>query len=156
MNQILTEKVTLSSLKANVPDLKVGHTVRVYQKISEGDKDRVQIFEGLIIKVNSGHGINKSFTVRKIVSGIGVEKIFPLHSSSISKIELVKRAKVRSGKLFHMRDLTGKNARLREKYYGENDEVAVDATSKAKAKALGAEPEILESKEEEKNDAVAT
>ncbi|MDZ4244758.1 MAG: 50S ribosomal protein L19 [Candidatus Gracilibacteria bacterium] len=129
MNQILTKKISLSSLKSNVPDLRPGHTVRVSQKIKEGDKERLQIFEGLIIKVSSGHGVNKTFTVRKIVSGVGVEKIFPLHSTTISKIEVVKKAKVRRAKLYYMRDLTGKSARLKETYYGENDEMAMDSSA---------------------------
>lgn len=129
MNQILTKKISLSSLKSNVPDLRPGHTVRVYQKIKEGNKERLQVFEGLVIKVSSGHGVNKTFTVRKIVSGVGVEKIFPLHSNTIDKIEVVKKAKVRRAKLYYMRDLTGKGARLRETYYGENDEIAMDSSA---------------------------
>lgn len=141
MNQVLINKVSSNSLKKKLPDIKVGHTVRVHQRISEGEKDRVQIFEGLVIKVGSGYGISKTFTVRKIVSGIGVEKVFPLHCGNIEKISLVKKAKVRSAKLFHMRDLTGKSARLREKYYGDMDSVIVDPEEAKKAEA--GEEEVL-------------
>lgn len=126
MNQVLINKVSSNSLKKKLPDIKVGHTVRVHQRISEGEKDRVQIFEGLVIKVSSGYGVSKTFTVRKIVSGVGVEKIFPFHSGNIEKIDLVKKAKVKSAKLFHMRDLTGKSARLKEKYYSEMPTVMID------------------------------
>lgn len=101
--------------KKDVPDLRPGFTVRVHQKIKEGDKERVQIFEGLVLAVGSGSGVSKTFTVRKIVDGIGVEKVFPLHSKNIAKIEVKKASKVRRAKLYYMRGLVGKSARLREK-----------------------------------------
>lgn len=113
MSQAILNHVTQSLLR-KVPDLRAGQTIKVYQKIKEGDKERTQIFEGLVIKVSSGHNISKTFTVRKLVDGIGVEKIFPLHSPIISKIQIMKVGKVRSAKLYYMRDLSGKSARLRE------------------------------------------
>lgn len=109
-----------------MPDIEAGHTVKVVQRIKEGGKERLQIFEGLVIKVNSGFGSDKTFTCRKVVSGVGVEKIFPLYSTNIDKIEVVKKAKVRRAKLWHMRDLTGKSARLKETYYATQDEVRTD------------------------------
>lgn len=97
-------------LKKNVPELRAGDRVRVHQKIREGAKERIQIFEGLIIKNQHGKGINGSFTVRRISLGVGVEKTFPLHLPSIVKIEKLKSAKVRRAKLFYVRNLIGKKA----------------------------------------------
>ena len=114
MSQAILEHVTKSSLKAKVPVLKPGYTVRVLQKIKEGEKVRTQVFEGLIIRLSSGSGVNKTFTVRKIVQGVGVEKMFPLHSPFIEKIDIVKKGKVRRAKLYYMRDLEGKSTRLRD------------------------------------------
>lgn len=113
MSRALLDHVAQSSLK-KVPVLKPGATVNVHQKIREGEKERIQIFKGLVIRVSSGHKTDKTFTVRKVVEGIGVEKIFPFHSSVIEKIEVVKQGQVRRAKLFYMRSLTGKSTRLRE------------------------------------------
>lgn len=93
------------ALKKNLPDLRSGYTVRVQQKIREGDKERLQAFEGTIIKVNSGVSVGKTFTVRKIVDGVGVEKIFPLHSPNIAKIEVMKKSRVRRAKLYYLREV---------------------------------------------------
>jgi large subunit ribosomal protein L19 len=109
-----------------VPDLRPGLTVRVHQRIKEGEKERIQIFEGLVTKINSGHGADKTFTVRKVVEGIGVEKSFPVYSTNITKIEIKKNSKVRRSKLYYMRDRSGKSAKLRETLIGENEE-AVEA-----------------------------
>ena len=98
-----------------VPELKSGQTVRVHQRIKEGDKERIQPFEGLIIAVKHGRGINATFTVRKISNGIGVERIYPLHSPTIDKIEVLKLAKVRRAKLYYMRARSGKRARMKSK-----------------------------------------
>lgn len=99
MNQVILDHVEKSHLK-NSPKIKPGQTVRVHQKITEGSKERVQIFEGLVIQTGGGSGIAKTFTVRKIVSGVGVEKVFPLHASNIVKIEVVKQGKIRRAKLY--------------------------------------------------------
>jgi large subunit ribosomal protein L19 len=107
----------------NLAEIRAGHTVKVHQIIKEGDKDRVQIFEGLVIKVNSGHGADKTITVRKVVEGIGVEKIFPVYSPMIKKIELNKQSKVRRAKLYYMRKRFGKSARMKEDFIGEDTEV---------------------------------
>lgn len=103
-------------------ELKPGYTVRVHQKIKEGDKQRIQIFEGLIIAINSGYGADKSITVRKVFQGIGVEKIFPVYSSNIAQIEVIKESKVRRAKLYYMRDRFGKSARMKEKFISVKDE----------------------------------
>ncbi len=104
-----------------VPIFKAGATVRVHQKIKEGGKERVQIFEGLVIAVNSGSGPDKTFTVRKMVGNFGVEKIFPLYSKNITKIQVTKSSNVRRSKLYYMRKRSGKSARLKETQLTEKD-----------------------------------
>lgn len=100
-----------------VPELRPGYTVRVHEKIQEGEKERVQIFEGLVIGVHKGKtSADTSFVMRRIVSGVGVERMFPLHSPSIVKIDVKKVAKVRRAKLFFLRGRTGRNARLSERF----------------------------------------
>ena len=113
MNQTLINSVAQNSLQSR-PSVRVGQTVIVHQKIKEGEKERVQRFEGLVIQVKGDKGVNQTFTVRAIVSGVGVEKIFPTHSPSIEKIEIVKQSKVRRARLYYMRERSGKSARLRE------------------------------------------
>lgn len=98
-------------------DLRPGDTVRVHQKIKEEKKERIQVFEGVVIAIKHGHGINATFTVRKMSGDIGVERIFPLHAPFIEKIEIVKRVKVRRAKLYYLRDLRGKKARLKQKKF---------------------------------------
>jgi len=99
---------------------RAGQTVRVHRKIKEGDKERIQIFEGLILKTG-GTGAGETITVRKIVGGIGVEQVFPIASPLIEKIELVKEAKVRRSKIYFMRGLRGKAARLKERFFTEDE-----------------------------------
>jgi large subunit ribosomal protein L19 len=113
MNQALLKSVEQGSLKA-VQDIRTGYTVKVHQRIKEGEKERVQVFEGLVIAVKGERGPNKTITVRKVVSGVGVEKIFPIHAATIEKIEITKIAKVRRSKLYYMRERSGKSARLKE------------------------------------------
>ncbi len=98
--------------KDNIPDFKVGDTLRVHVKIIEGQRERIQVFEGYVLKRQHG-GVNETFTVRKLSNGIGVEKTFPLHSPKIEKIEVVRRGKVRRAKLNYMRQRTGKAARIK-------------------------------------------
>jgi large subunit ribosomal protein L19 len=126
MSQELLNHVASGSMKKKVPVLKAGNVVRVHQKIKEGGKERVQIFEGLVIKISSGSGVNKTFTVRKMVGGIGVEKIFPFFSPNIKQIDIVKDGKVRRSKLYYMRERTGKSARLRDQGLGEIEMVGED------------------------------
>jgi large subunit ribosomal protein L19 len=103
------------------PDLKSGDTVRVHVKVREGEKERIQIFEGIVIGLHRG-GTRASFTVRKVSFGQGVERIFPLHSPTIQKVEIMRSAKVRHAKLYYLRDLKGKAARMRDsqKLEGKN------------------------------------
>lgn len=104
-------------MKLSRPDVRPGYTVRVFQKVQEGDKERIQTFEGLVIGVHRGHNAtDHSFTVRKIVSGVGVERVFALHSPNIEKVEVKKVAKVRRAKLNFLRGRTGKSARLSERF----------------------------------------
>lgn len=109
------DKFNQSQLKKNVPDIRPGDTVLVHQKIKEGEKERIQIFEGIVIAKKHGKGISATITVRKVVDGVGVERIFPMHSPSIEKIEISKRAKARRSKLYYLRTAKGKKARLKKK-----------------------------------------
>ena len=138
MSQAIIAEQTKKYFK-QVPSLKSGYTVRVHQKIKEGEKERVQIFEGLIIKIN-GEGVGKTITVRKISEGVGVEKVFPIHSPNITKIEVKKIAKVRRSKLYYMRDLSGKSARLREQHITQAQQEALNQHNNV------AETEIKEEK----------
>jgi len=96
-----------------MPDLRPGYTVRVHTKVKEGDKERIQVFEGIIIAKKEG-GIRSTFTVRKVSYGVGVEKVFPLYSPMIDKVEVVSKGKIRRTKLYFLRDLRGKAARIKE------------------------------------------
>jgi len=107
----LIKSITQEYEKKDVPEFGVGDTVKVYVKVKEGNKERIQLFEGYVLKKQNG-GISESFTVRKLSSGIGVEKTFPLHSPAIDKIEVVKKGDVRRAKLNYMRERTGKAARI--------------------------------------------
>lgn len=106
------ELVEREQLRTDLPDFRVGDTVRIHVKIIEGEKERVQLFEGVVIRRKKG-GIRSTFTVRKISYGIGVERIFPTHSPRIDRIDILSRGKVRRGKLFYLRGLKGKAARIR-------------------------------------------
>jgi len=117
----ILQEIQEVAVKKKVPTIEPGLTVRVHQRIKEGEKERIQIFEGLVIQVNSGHGADKTFTVRKIIGGIGVEKIFTLYSTNIEKIEVKKRSKVRRAKLYYMRERSGKSARLKESFVSEKE-----------------------------------
>ena len=101
-------------LKDGLPDFRAGDTVRVHVKVVEGNKERIQVFQGVVIG-RKGGGIRETFTVRKVSGGVGVERVFPLHSPSIDRIEVVRRGRVRRAKLYYLRDLQGKAARIREK-----------------------------------------
>lgn len=130
--------------KKKLPAVYTGCTVKIHQKIKEGEKERIQIYEGLVIAVNSGHGADLTITVRKVVEGIGVEKIFPLYSPNIEKIEVKKTSKVRRAKIYFMRDRMGKSARLKETFVkAEEVEKSIEelATIKAKEEAAKAAAE---------------
>jgi large subunit ribosomal protein L19 len=107
----ILEKIQRENLKTGVPDFKAGDTVLVHAKVKEGDKERIQVFEGVVLR-RKGHGLESSFTVRKVSYGIGVERIFPVYSPLIDKIEITSRGKVRRARLYYLRNLSGKKARL--------------------------------------------
>ncbi|MDA0745133.1 MAG: 50S ribosomal protein L19 [bacterium] len=111
----LLKSITEEQFKADIPEFGSGDTVRVHQRVVEGDKERVQIYEGVVIQ-RKGGGIHATFTVRKIAAGsVGVERIFPLHSPRIAQIELVRSGKVRRSRITYLRDLRGRAARITEK-----------------------------------------
>ena len=119
VNEII-KSVGAEYLKANVPAFEVGDSVDVHVKIVEGDKERVQIFSGLVI-ARKGSGVGLTFTVRRIVQGEGVERVFPVHSPNIVDIKVKRSAIVRRAKLYYLRDRTGKSARLRERRTGRTE-----------------------------------
>lgn len=106
-------RFTQTYLKKTIPDFRSGDTVKVYQKIKEGDKERVQAFEGLVIARKHGVTAGASFTVRKVTAGVGVEKTYPLHAPWIEKLEVLKRTKARRSKLYFVREAKGKRARMK-------------------------------------------
>ena len=112
MNEII-KNIEASQLKETVPSFKVGDTVRVYNKIREGNRERIQVFEGTVLKRQNG-GVRETFTVRKTSNGIGVENTWPLHSPFVDKIEVVRRGKVRRAKLNYLRERVGKAAKVKE------------------------------------------
>lgn len=107
------DRIEAEQTKKEAPSLRPGETVRVHVKVVEGEKERTQVFEGIVIRM-AGKGNRSTFTVRKISYGIGVERIFPLHSPRIDKVEVVSRGKVRRAKLYYLRERSGKRARLQE------------------------------------------
>ena len=109
----LIDVIEKENLKDNIPDFSIGDTVKVYYKIKEGNKERVQGYEGTVIARRNG-GVRETFTVRHISFGIGVERTFPIHSPKIDKIEVLKKGKVRRAKLFYLRDLSGKATNIKE------------------------------------------
>lgn len=109
-------KIIQDQLK-KLPDIHAGDTVRVHQKIKEGDKERIQIFEGVVIAKKHGTGISATITVRKVVDGVGVERIFPIHSPGLAQIEVMKSGKVRRGKLYYLRHTKGKKTKLKLKEF---------------------------------------
>ncbi|MBB6452945.1 large subunit ribosomal protein L19 [Salirhabdus euzebyi] len=111
--QNLIEKVTNNQLRTDHPDFRPGDTLKVHVKVVEGNRERIQVFEGVVIKRRGG-GISETFTVRKISYGVGVERTFPVHSPRVDKIEVSRRGKVRRAKLYYLRELRGKAARIKE------------------------------------------
>ena len=112
MNDII-KNIEAAQLKESVPSFNVGDTVKVYNKIKEGNRERIQIFEGTVIKRQNG-GAKETFTVRKFSNGVGVEKTWPLHSPIVTKIQVVRKGKVRRAKLYYLRDRIGKRAKVKE------------------------------------------
>lgn len=137
------EKKFASAAGKKMPVLRPGYKVRVHQKIKEGEKERVQIFEGLVIALNAGHGSSKTFTVRKEVEGVGVEKIFPVYSPNVVKIEIIKTFGVRRAKLYYLRGKAGVSNRLsaklglleRDEKHSKNNQVYIEEPAMAEEAA---------------------
>ena len=153
----IIKSIEHEQLKSKIPELKVGNTVRVHVRIKEGNKERIQVFEGIIIKIQGG-GINQTFTVRKISYGVGVEKTFLVHSPLVEKVELVRVGKARRAKLYYLRDRAGKAAKTKEQVGAriENREIvlkedlsdsepaAEEATTEVAEKAETTEAPVVE------------
>jgi large subunit ribosomal protein L19 len=155
-----TDLIEQSYLRRDIPEFRPGDTVKVHVRVVEGSRERVQVFQGVVIARQHG-GLRETFTVRKISFGVGVERTFPLHSPSIAKLEVVSRGQVRRAKLYYLRDLRGKKARIRERRVdeaklaaletarleaAEDDEAADDEAAEAGTEALAetADPDAVE------------
>jgi large subunit ribosomal protein L19 len=110
----IIDAINKEGLKADMPAFRIGDTVRVHVKILEGEKERIQVFTGTVI-ARDGGGVNENFTVRRVSHGVGVERVFPVHSPFVEQIEVTRSAKVRRAKLYYLRDRVGKRTRLRER-----------------------------------------
>lgn len=149
MNPLISH-FSQSSMKKNLPDLRPGDTVRVHQRIREGNKTRIQVFEGLVIAVRGGKSINSSFVVRYVHKGtrVGVEKTFPMHSPNIEKIERLKSSKVHQARLYYMRERFGRRARMKGEAKNSGDWVeAVEMEEVTSVQAEGAESSAEETTE---------
>ena len=109
----IIKNIEMTQLKSDIPEFKAGDTVRVHVKVVEGTRERIQVFEGVVI-ARKGGGLTETFTVRRVSYGVGVERVFPVHSPRIDKIEVMRRGRVRRAKLYYLRNLTGKAARIRD------------------------------------------
>ena len=148
----IIKSIEHEQLKNKIPELKVGNTVRVHVRIKEGNKERIQVFEGIIIKVQGG-GVNQTFTVRKTSYGVGVEKTFLVHSPLVEKVELVRVGKARRAKLFYLRDRVGKSAKTKEKIGAriEDREIIIkEDLAEEQPEATEEETQKTEAKEEVK------
>ena len=114
MGMEILDQISREGLRTDLPKFDAGDTVKVMVRVREGDKERLQAFEGIVL-AKKGGGINETFTIRKVSAGVGVERIFPLHSPTVGSIEMVRRGKVRRAKLYYLRNVTGKAARIKEK-----------------------------------------
>jgi large subunit ribosomal protein L19 len=123
-----TDLIEQPFLRTDLPEFRPGDTVKVHVRVVEGNRERVQVFQGVVI-ARSGGGIRETFTVRKISFGIGVERTFPLHSPSIARLELIQRGRVRRAKLYYLRDLRGKKARIRERRIDDAKLAAMEAAA---------------------------
>ena len=143
----IIKSIEHEQLKSKVPDIRVGNTVRVHQRIKEGNRQRIQVFEGTIIKKQGG-GVNATFTVRKIAYGVGVEKTFLVHSPMVEKVELVRVGKARRAKLYYLRDRVGKAAKTKENTGAriENREITIkeEMTEEAPVEAAPEEAPAVE------------
>ncbi len=125
-----TDLVEQSYLRSDIPEFRPGDTVKVHVRVVEGNRERVQVFQGVVIRRQNG-GLRETFTVRKISFGVGVERTFPVHSPSIAKLEVVSRGKVRRAKLYYLRELRGKKARIKERRLDDVKLAALEAAALA-------------------------
>jgi large subunit ribosomal protein L19 len=127
-----TDLIEQPFLRNDIPEFRPGDSVKVHVRVVEGNRERVQVFQGVVIR-RSGGGIRETFTVRKISFGVGVERTFPLHSPSIARLELVQRGRVRRAKLYYLRDLRGKKARIRERRIDDAKLAAIEEAAAMRA-----------------------
>ena len=147
----IIKSIEHEQMKNKIPELRVGNTVKVHVRVKEGNRERIQIFEGTIIKVQGG-GINKTFTVRRIASGVGVEKTFLIHSPAVEKVEVTRVGKARRAKLFYLRDRVGKSAKTREQVGARietneitlKEDVVEEAQAPEEAPAIETEAPVVE------------
>lgn len=143
-----TDVIDRQYLRADIPDFRPGDTVRVHVRVVEAGRERIQVFQGVVIR-RQGSGLQETFTVRKISFGVGVERTFPVHSPTIAKLEIVSRGRVRRAKLYYLRELRGKKARIRERRVPGEDLAAVNAAAAAAGLAAREAEEGLEPAEAE-------
>lgn len=111
----IIRNIEATQLKEKLPEFRVGDTVRVHAKIKEGNRERIQVFEGIVLKRQGGNSVRETFTVRKTSGGIGVEKTWPVHSPAVEDVKVIRRGKVRRAKLYYLRDRVGKKAKVKER-----------------------------------------
>jgi len=141
-----TDLVEQPYLRSDIPEFRPGDTVKVHVRVVEGTRERVQVFQGVVIRRQNG-GLRETFTVRKISFGVGVERTFPVHSPSIAKLELVSRGRVRRAKLYYLRDLRGKKARIKERRIDDVKLAAMAAAAAAAAEDAEDEDEAADEME---------
>ena len=134
-----TDLIEQPFLRNDIPEFRPGDSVKVHVRVVEGNRERVQVFQGVVIR-RSGGGIRETFTVRKISFGVGVERTFPLHSPTIARLELLQRGRVRRAKLYYLRDLRGKKARIKERRIDDAKLAAMEAAAQAALEIADAEP----------------
>jgi large subunit ribosomal protein L19 len=135
-----TDLIEQAYLRSDIPDFRPGDTVKVHVRVVEGNRERVQVFQGVVIRRQNG-GLRETFTVRKISFGVGVERTFPLHSPSIARLEIVTRGRVRRAKLYYLRDLRGKKARIKERRIDDEKLAAMEAAALALQESEADEPD---------------
>jgi ribosomal protein L19 len=143
LNMNVLDAVDAASLRKDIPNFRPGDELKVHVRVIEGNKSRVQVFQGLVI-ARRGSGIRETFTIRKISYGVGVERVFPVHAPVIEKIELVRKGEVRRAKLYYLRDLRGKAAKIRERRGGEELEAIYAEATPVEAPATEPEVQVAE------------
>jgi large subunit ribosomal protein L19 len=148
-----TDLIEQPYLRSDIPGFRPGDTVKVHVRVVEGNRERIQVFQGVVIR-RSGGGVRETFTVRKISFGVGVERTFPLHSPSIARLEIVQRGHVRRAKLYYLRDLRGKKARIKERRIDETKLAAMEAEATPDEVAQGTETQAETAEEAPEAEAI--